>query len=362
MAFQVLTQKRAATEYKKLWSVARHDFQSFPGFDFFYHKLFTGNFTVLKNRYDAQVFALYRDQDVVALATHLKAKSDSWGMRSALAAVLFRNDISDKELQDFYLGVKDLVGNESLVGPINGHIALGVSLPDQDMDPKKISVLTAAATSALQRFFTQGNRFKPTKKYFALSVKHSEALEVQLKQEIAHKPAGISTRPISKLHFKRDISIYHRLVNECMKDHPLFHKLEEAEEWELMKMSWTMIHPDYFQFLMKDGNEIGFCFGMPDYNPYLKVGSPDLVNFVRLLWAKERAKKGRVIYSGILPKYRGEKLFKFVRHEVLLAMFRNGIREIESSYVDETNNASLGNVRSTNAEVSHTFSLYGLCD
>lgn len=360
-SFQVLSQEAALPLYRALWAETRSSFIAPPGFDFFHQKLFSGRFLIQKNRFRARVFALTRGDLPVALATHLEALS-SWGEPHALGAVLISENAPEAALAEFHLRIREALGADAsrLVGPINGHMALGTSLPDPDVSAGAISFLTASATPALRRFFCEGGRFAPLKKYFALQTAWTAALEMRLHEELAQRPSGISTRPISLTGFKRDIALYTRLVNACMAEHPRFHPLTEEEDWDLMCMSLPLLHRDYFRFLLKDGREIGYCFGIPDYNPRLRVGASDAENTVRILLAKRRVKKGRIIYSGILPEFRGSKLFKHVRHEVLLAMFRNGIREIESSYVDEANDASLGNVRSTGAGISHSFTLYQL--
>lgn len=359
--FRILTQAQARPLYRELWRSVRKDFISFPGFDFFHQKLFSGSFAMLRNRYASRVLALLEDGRPVAMATHLRSLSPSWGEPHALGAVLIRGDATDAALDEFHRRIGEALGSEAgkLVGPINGHMALGTSLPDPGVDGRRVSFLTSSATPALKRFFYEGGRFRPVKRYFALTTSWSAEMEARLREEIADRPAGLSTRPISLPRFKRDIAIYTRLVNACMTEHPRFHPLAEAEDWDLMRLSLSVIHRDYFRFLVQDGREIGYCFGIPDYNPHLRVGASDAENTVRVIMGRNRARKGRIIYSGILPEFRGSRLFKHVRHEVLLAMFANGIREVESSYVDELNDASLGNVRSTGATVSHSFSLHG---
>jgi hypothetical protein len=126
-----------------------------------------------------------------------------------------------------------------------------------------------------------------------------------------------------------------------------------------MKEGPLVFKRSWFRFLMHQGHEIGFCFAIPDYNSKLKAGGSDPANLLRIIKGRySGCTRARLVYSIMHPDYQGQGLVKAVRHSVLLEMIKDGVREFESSYVDETNTASLENVRSTGGSVSHEFYLY----
>ena len=124
-----------------------------------------------------------------------------------------------------------------------------------------------------------------------------------------------------------------------------------------MKRSRLFLNSKYFQFLEYEGQEIGFCFGVPDYGLFLKPHS-DVSNVIKILKKKNSISRGRIIYSGILPEFRGQKLFKYVRYKVLDEMYKNGIRVVESSYVDQDNVNSQKNVMSVGGKPIREYNLY----
>lgn len=357
MSFAILELDNAKTEYSRLWKKAKRQYLADPGFDFFYQRLFAGDFLVLRNRFNRQVLCL-RDANgqPIALATYYKAKRPDWGQPHSVGAIVLHPELSQEQSGEFAQRVCSHIG-QPFVLPMNGHMALGLSVPKLGTNLEKVSFLTSASSLVLQDFFFKNSCFNVERSYLAFQTELSEELEQNLSCQLKEIPHEFTTRPLSLLHFHRDISIYNTILNSSMAKHPKFSPLSCEEEWDIMHAARLLLQPSFFQFLLYKGKEIGFCFGIVNYNQFLRAKNPTILNYGLLLKAKWKASEARIIYSALLPEFQGRGLFKAARHKVMLEMFRKGIKTVESSYIDQYNEKSLGNVKSTGAKLSHSFAL-----
>jgi len=85
------------------------------------------------------------------------------------------------------------------------------------------------------------------------------------------------------------------------------------------------------------------------------------VKSIKIVTKGRSIRRGRIYSSGILPEYTGSGLFNLVRNEVLLEFSKRDISEVESSYVDLSNQRSPGNVLSKEGVVMHKFSVFRAC-
>lgn len=342
---------------------------SFRGFARWHEKIFKGGFLLLRERVRQQAYGLFDDKGVqgerelLAVAIHFQAYDASLAPLDSLGGFWFHPRLSQARLREFMASILAEIGaaeKPGLLTPFNAHMTLGLAHPESGVSEEKITYLCSGRSRQLDWALNKSELFVPSRKLHALLTPITPVLKEKVQQGVmAAEARGFQSRAISFLHFKRDIEIYNRLVNQAMRNHPHFYPLSFAEEWDVMKAGPLFLRASWFRFLMHKGKEIGFCFAVPDYNPYLSSDLPDAVNLMRLQerrWRREH--RARLIYSGLLPEYQGQGLFKAVRHRVVLEMIKDGVTEFESSYVDEENQASLRNVESTGGYLSHRFLLY----
>lgn len=338
---------------------------SFSGFRAFDERIFRGGALALRRRVELTRYGLFDrtssgTQALVACAIHFRGKAPELAPSSSVGGLFFDPSLDLEQLRDFGSRLLDAAGTIDLI-PYNGHLNFGLSHPAAAVDPKRISFLCSPLNPQTQRFLSDTGLFRTCRELRAyVTVVTPDLIERTRLGVVGTETSGFHTRPLSLPHLKRDIAIYNRLVNTAMAGQPNFFPLQFDEEWELWKAAWPTLEPAWFRFLMKADREIGFCFAVPDYNRILKNEYSDARNGLALLSARIRGRhtRGRLVYSGLLPEFQGQKCFKFVRHRVIAEMIRSGVTEFESSYVDEANAASSGNVASTGGSLSHRFSLY----
>lgn len=361
MNVEILTVKKAFSYYQNLYSEVKRNYESFNGMDFFNLRLFKGDFLLLKNRFDSQVYALVNNHKPRILLTHYQAKSNDAGIAHSLGAILVANDITDIELEYFNLILKDILKNikQKILFPLNAHLNLGFSIPAELTNPKSITFLTSAENKNVRRLIEKLTNKNEERLFHGMAYsldKDPETLE-KIKLSISTRPANYTVEKLSLFQYKDDIRDYNRIMNESFKTHFAFYPLSFEEEWDLMKTAILVINRNYFRFLSYKGQKIALSMFMPDYNTILENGS-DAINFIKILTKKNSLKRVRGVNVAIIPEFQGKGLVKYVRNENLLKMFEDGVRIIESSYIDQDNINSLENVKSTGSLPSHSFNLY----
>jgi hypothetical protein len=364
LEFKFLDAQADLSIWRKLFHSAGSDYGSYRGLYSQHERVFRGDYLALKRRFNLQRFGLVsstgKTRSLHACAIHFAAKSPELGSRSTLGGLLFDPTIDEESLKSFALRVLGESGPINLA-PLNGHMNLGLSHPGKDTDASKLTFLCAPLSSKTDIFLRQTSAFEICREQYALVTKVDADLKSMTDAGVKEIEArGFGSRPLSVLHYKRDIAIYNELVNAAMKGHANFYPLSFDEEWEILREGLAVFIPSWFRFLTHSGREIGFCFAVPDYNASLSSCKSDLANAFSILRQRARGKwrRARLVYSGLHPDYQGQGLFKGVRHRVIQEMIKCGIEEFESSYVDEANLKSLGNVKSTGGTVSHTFHLF----
>ncbi|MCM2280759.1 MAG: hypothetical protein NDI61_02805 [Bdellovibrionaceae bacterium] len=339
---------------------------AFRGFRAAEERVFLGAPLLLRRRTHLERYGLWErtssgERRLAACAIHFRAVSPNLAPPSALGGLLFSPTLRSEQVRDFGRQVLDAVGSVDLA-PYNGHLNLGLSHPATDVTEDQITFLCAGPNRQMEMLLEESGLFSRRRELRAYETEVTPALIEQTRQSLAEcESRGLLSRPLSLLRLHREIGILNRLVNQAMAGQPNFYPLTPEEDWDVWKLAWPMLEPSWFRFLMVDGREAGFCFAIPDYNTVLRNSWSDARNALALASARTRGsyRRGRLVYSGVDPAFRGRGLFKTVRHRVISEMIASGVREFESSYIDEGNAASAGNVSSTGGRYSHRFFLYG---
>lgn len=343
--------------YKKLLRETSRRNQNFNSFDDFQQRLRRGDFVLLKNRYRLQTLGIYRGQSPRILATYYTPK-DSWGV-AGLGAFAVASDMTTAEISSFWEGVRSYTkGIGKVLAPFHGHYYLGFSFPELGVDTRRIGFATTAENSSLRQLFEpiQKNIFR---RFYSFETEMTAHLIQELKRELSDMPKTYHVRNFSRLHARRDLNIMNALVNRCFTEHFGFQALSDDENWDIMRWAVPLFESGTFLFLMDGPKEIGFAFGTLDYNQVLGTRS-DLVNMASLILKRSQVRRARLVHIGLLPEYRGKRLVKFLRHQLLLNLVDKGASSIESSYIDEGNQASIGNVKSTGGQELNRFSLFDI--
>jgi hypothetical protein len=343
-----------ARTYMRLFRRCRRSRDSSCEFARFARSLVTGKLLYLNKRFHQRTLFLFKDgHALAALVAFLPGQDD---LPHCIGGILADETLSVTELHGFFDEALHRLPATEFLLPLNGHMNFGISAPLPRHPGGRIGFLTTSRSPATDALASYGSA-EVERRYLALETIIDAPLASRLRRELAEMPAGFSTRPLSLTHFKRDLSIHNELTSVAMAAQAHFAPMADDENWDLMRNFRLFVSPALCQFLLYEGREVGFCLGVLDFNEILRP-EPDWSNAMRSIAGRHRIRRGRIFASGILPAFRGQKVFKYIRNKVLLAFLEKGVAVVESSYVDEANDNSLGNVLSRGARVSHEFALY----
>lgn len=352
---KVITQRGAVATacYMKLFNACKHSVRPTAGFSEFHKKIISEKVLYLKRHFNLMPFFLLSNDQVVAAAIYFESQNGK--MPNTLGGILGLPDLPATAIHQFIDEIRARV-NKPFLFPVNGHLNLGFGALDPAYAKTSIGILTSGHYPVLDHLFNYPHA-KTHRNFYALVTQLTKENVDQLKAELEQMPKGFTTRKLSLLNYRRDLKIYNDLINRTMNSHYHFHPMTEEENWELLGQALPIMSPALFQFLCYNGKEIGYCFAMRDYNQVLGNKS-DLVNYYKMFFNRHKINRGRILSSGIIQEFRGQKLFKYLRNSVLIEFFNKGMTEIESSYIDEKNDNSNANVKSKGGQHSHAYVVF----
>jgi GNAT superfamily N-acetyltransferase len=109
-----------------------------------------------------------------------------------------------------------------------------------------------------------------------------------------------------------------------------------------------------------DGRLVGATFCLPDYNPRIKAIDGRLLpfGFIRLLRRKDRIKCVRTISANVIPEYQRMGLGLALMHGLVPIGLRWGLREMEFSWILESNRLSWRSLAKAGVKRTKTYRVY----
>ncbi len=360
--YQILDPKKSDHYFIQLNNQNGKSAKKFNGFKTFNNKLYKSDFKLLHELFESKNIIFFSESgSIIAGCTHYRPNADllEQDYFETLGNFLFTDQISNEQLKNCGQILQKLFLTTKIILPLNGSLNLGVY--HNPNSSHKASFLTTEYNQQITDFFTiNRDIFLNYRTSYALTLDLNTATIQQIKTELKNRndAADFSTRTFSRLHPFKDLKLYNQLVNDSMTGHFMFFPIK----WNIMKQLLfpliLFIVPKYFRFILKNNSEIGFVFAIPDYNEVLSDTKSDMTNFFYALINRRNITKARIIYSCLQSGFQGQKLIKMARHQVLIDLYNDGFTSVESSYVDEDNQKSISNVKSTGAKIKQNFYLY----
>ncbi len=164
------------------------------------------------------------------------------------------------------------------------------------------------------------------------------------KYEKAHRIAcksGITFRPvrIKGEGFDRDCLDIYRIFTETFSHSWSASPRTEAEFIAEAKDLKQVVDPDIFPIAEYDGEMVGFCMTLPDYNIAFKHidGKLDLWGILKLLWYRRQIDRARTIAICCLPEYRRKMVSAALVYELMEGGKKRGYKRAELSWVWQDN-------------------------
>jgi GNAT superfamily N-acetyltransferase len=170
----------------------------------------------------------------------------------------------------------------------------------------------------------------------------------------------ITTRRFDKSRFHEDVRSFLKIYNGAL-DRTWGHvPMTDAEVNHTARSMRFLLVPEMTTAAIIDGEPIGSCFGMLDYNPRIKAINGRLFpfGFLRLLWNRRAIKRVRLIATTVLPQYQMMGVGVVLLARILKDAIDWGIEEGEFSWVLESNHLSCKTLQRGGAKITKTYRLY----
>jgi len=173
---------------------------------------------------------------------------------------------------------------------------------------------------------------------------------------------NVKLRPMNRKKFREEVGMFLRVYNASMVGTWGFAPLSAGEIDELAAGLKYLIAPELAIVAEVDGEPIGACFGLLDYNPRVKKINGKLFpfGFLRLITNKRSIKKMRVISINVVPEYQRWGLGVVLLGGLIEPMQEWGLKEVEFSWVLESNTLSRGSLEKGGAKRDKTYRMYDL--
>lgn len=170
----------------------------------------------------------------------------------------------------------------------------------------------------------------------------------------------ITVRPLDMKRYRAEVELVKRLYNQAWERNWGFVPLTDAEIDFLAAQLRPVIVPDLVAFAEHEGRPIGFAAVLPDLNVALRRNPSGRLfpGILRVLLARRRIDRVRVLLLGTLPEWRGKGVDAILDERIWTEAHRRGYRWAEAGWILEDNHAMRNGVVNLGFEVYKTYRVY----
>jgi GNAT superfamily N-acetyltransferase len=171
---------------------------------------------------------------------------------------------------------------------------------------------------------------------------------------------NVKLRTMDRKRFREEVEMFLRVYNASLIGTWGFVPLSAPEITVLAAGLKHLIAPDLSVVAEVDGEPIGACLGLLDFNPRVKAIGGRLFpfGFLKLIRNPRQIKKLRVISINVVPEYQRWGLGVVLLGGLIKPMQAWGIQDVEFSWVLESNTLSRGSLQKGGARLDKTFRIY----
>ncbi len=171
---------------------------------------------------------------------------------------------------------------------------------------------------------------------------------------------NVTVRMMDRKHFRREVEMFLRVYNASLIGTWGFVPLSASEIKVLGAGLKHLIAPELGIVAEVNGEPIGACLGLLDYNPRIKDIGGRLFpfGFLHLIRNKRAIKKMRVLSINVVPEYQRWGLGVVLLGGLIEPMLNWGMQEAEFSWVLESNTLSRGSLEKGGAKRDKTYRMY----
>ncbi len=173
---------------------------------------------------------------------------------------------------------------------------------------------------------------------------------------------AFSVRPFRMDRFDEDADIVRQLYNACWAENWGFVPMDDAEFAYIAKDMKSMVNANFLLIAEAQGQPIGFCMTIPDFNQALKPCRGKLfpLGWLKFLLGKRRINYARTLLMGVLPEFRRKGVDVVMVYKTMQYGFSQGISAAECSWTLEDNRAINTILKGYGCELYKTYRIYDL--
>ncbi|MBE9511123.1 MAG: hypothetical protein IMY71_09610 [Bacteroidetes bacterium] len=151
-----------------------------------------------------------------------------------------------------------------------------------------------------------------------------------------------------------------RLMNECYSHIYGFIPIEESEMIKLAAQYIPILDPKYLKAVTLDGEIAGFVIGIPDFSEGLQKSRGRLFPFgiFRIMKAMKNTDRVNLLLGAVKPKHQNKGINVMMAVKFFETAIAEGIKEIESHLILETNTKMLGEVDKAGGTLYKRFRIF----
>ncbi|MFM9197712.1 MAG: GNAT family N-acetyltransferase [Planctomycetia bacterium] len=171
---------------------------------------------------------------------------------------------------------------------------------------------------------------------------------------------GVTVRPLDKSRFDDEVRMFLDIYNSSLGGTWGFVPLTPGEVKHMAESLRYLIVPELALVAEVNGKPIGTAFCLLDYNPRIKAINGRLFpfGFLRLLWNKKGIKRMRAISTNVVPEYQAWGVGLVLMAALVKPLQDWGMREVEFSWVLESNHLSKRTLERGGALVTKKYRIY----
>ena len=171
---------------------------------------------------------------------------------------------------------------------------------------------------------------------------------------------GVTIRPLDRRRFADEVRTFLHIYNESLGGTWGFVPLTSGEIDHMAASLKYLIEPELTLVAEVEGKPVGAVFCLLDYNPRIKAIDGRLFpfGFLRLLWNKKAIKRLRAISTNVIPEYQAWGIGLVLMNGLYERFMKWGLREVEFSWVLESNYLSRRTLERGGALVTKKYRIY----
>lgn len=194
-------------------------------------------------------------------------------------------------------------GCQKIVFGLNGHLQYGVGFLANHFDKAASFDSPYTPPYYIDQLRKLGLREKTLSSYFFTI--DDKSYNQKMLQKIQQ---NFSVRFMNKKTFKKDMLIFGKLSNRCLKDTYLYQEKNPYSLYQLLTKMKIMLKNENLIFLMHKGKEVGFLFWHPDFNQILPGGRHNSLFsiFWRSILLRKKITRCKLNAIGVLPEHQNQ--------------------------------------------------------